>query len=428
MSRAPRALFVTYGGGHVGMVLPVVRELEAQWPGVDCQLLALTTGHLKAKAQRPTLGYHDLLHLVDAHAARQWGERLSEGNTSPDVPIQETMAYLGINYLDLIAQHGEAGAAEIYRQQGRYGFLPLHFMHRVIEALQPDVVVATNSPRSEQAALEAAKGLGIPSVGMVDLFGLDSDTYVMREVKPDWTCVIAEQVRERLVNRGFAAEGVVVTGNPAFDGLFTEDNRRRANAFLVERGWQDLRPVLFAGHWEPQAHPATPVPIGQALPREIEAVLRAHVRQRPDLALMVRYHPSDWTHYPRRADEPRIHFSEPPKEPIHPLILAASAVVVQTSTVGLESAVAGKAVISVENSPAAHIWFSLAAQGVSTPCAQPMDLPHTLDQVLDGAATSASPAFRSDGRAASRVAQVVRNAAGKTAHNGFLPPAGGTKW
>jgi hypothetical protein len=425
MSRTPRALFVTYGGGHVGMVLPVIRELEALWPGVDCQLMALTTGHLRAKAVRPTLGYRDCLHLVDADAARQWGTRLSEGNTSPDVPIDETIAYLGINYLDLIAQHGEVGAADIYRQQGRYGFLPLRFMARLIDAWQPDVVVATNSPRSEQAALEAAKGLGIPSVGMVDLFGLDSDTYVHRDTKPDWTCVVAERVRDRLVQRGFPAGSVVATGNPAFDGLFSEDNQRRAQAFLAERGWQGLRPVLFAGHWEPQAHPATPVPAGQALPREIESVLREHVRQSTDLALIVRYHPSDWTQYPRLPDEPRIHFSEPPREPIHPLILASAAVVVQTSTVGLESAVAGKPVISVENSPAAHIWFSLAAQGVASPCPTPQDLPVVLSETLCSTTSRSTPAFRSDGCAARRVARVIRNAAEKPGHNRFGSPLGG---
>jgi len=411
VSRAPRVLFVTYGGGHVGMVLPVMRELEAQLPGVDCQLMALTTGHLKAKAVRPAaLGYQDFLHLVDAEAARAWGERLSEGNTSPDVPTDETIAYLGINYLDLIAQHGEAGAAELYREQGRYGFKPLHFMRRVIDMLQPDAVVATNSPRSEQAALEVALERGIPSVGMVDLFGLDSDTYVMRESKPDWTCVISDVVRQRLITRGFPAEGVVVTGNPAFDGLRAPDNQRKAEAFLAERGWQGLKPVLFAGHVEPYAHPGTPVPAGQALPREIEAVLRAHVRQREDLALIVRYHPSDWTQYPRLPDEPRIHFSEPPREPIHPLIMASQAVVVQTSTVGLESAVGGKPVISIENSPAAHIWFSLAELGVATPCASPTDLPQVLDAVLANDGFACSSAYRSDGQAAARAAHVVQAA------------------
>ena len=57
MSRAPRVLFVSYGGGHIGMVLPVIRELEALLPVVQCTLLALTTGHLKAQTVHPdTLG------------------------------------------------------------------------------------------------------------------------------------------------------------------------------------------------------------------------------------------------------------------------------------------------------------------------------------------------------------------------------------
>jgi hypothetical protein len=411
MSRSPRILLVTYGGGHIGMVLPVIRELEALLPGVQCTLMALTTGHLKAKAVRPdALGYRDFLHLVDAEAARRWGERLSEGNTSPDVPVDETIAYLGINYLDLIAQHGESGAADLYRQQGRYGFQPLHFMRRVIDALQPDAVVATNSPRSERTALDVAGERGIPAIGMVDLFGLDSDTYVLHEPKPAWTCVISEVVRQRLIARGFPAEGVVVTGNPAFDGLQAPENQLKADTFLAERGWQGLKPVLFAGHVEPYAHPDTPVPAGQALPREIEAVLREHVRQREDLALIVRYHPSDWTQYPRLPDEPRIHFSEPPREAIHPLILASQAVVVQTSTVGLESAVGGKPVISVENSPAAHIWFSLAQQGVATPCEAPANLPRVLDALLAGSVSAGGRAYQSDGQAASRVAQVIRTA------------------
>mgnify|MGYP001213446522 FL=1 len=410
MSRPLRVLFVSYGGGHIGMVLPVIRELEALVPGVQCKLMALTTGHLKAKAIRPdALGYKDFLHLVDAKAVYQWGERLSAGNTSPDVPQEETIAYLGINYLDLVTRYGEAGAAERYREQGRYGFEPLRFMHKVIEALEPDVVVSTNSPRSERAALDVARSLGIPTIGMVDLFGLDTDTYVVHETKPDWTCVISEGVRQRLIARGFPEGGVVVTGNPAFDGLFDPGNRSLAQLFLAERGWEDLRPILFAGHWEPVAHPATDVLVGQALPREIEAVLRRHVKAREGLALIVRYHPSDWTRYPRLPDEPRIYFSEPPRQPIHPLILASAVVVVQTSTVGLESAVGGRPVISVENSPAAHVWFSLAQQGVSSPAATPADLPSVVDAVLAGDASPSAPSFLGDGRAARKVADLIQS-------------------
>lgn len=406
-----KVLFVTYGGGHVGMVLPVMRELEMLKPRVQCVLMALTTGYGKAKALRPdTLGYKDLLHLVDVHAARYWGERLSEGNTSPDVSSEETIAYLGINYLDLIAQHGEAGAAEVYRVQGRYGFRPIHFMRSVIDALRPDAVVATNSPRSERAALDVAGEHGLPTIGMVDLFGLDSDTYVLHPSKPQWTCVISEVVRQRMIARGFPAEGLVVTGNPAFDGLFDRSNQELAHQFLVRKGWAHLRPVLFAGHGEPVAHPETPVPAGQALPIEIEAALREYVRTRDRLALIVRYHPSDWALYPRLPDTLRVHFSEPPTEPIHPLILASSIVVVQTSTVGLESAVAGRPVVSVESSPAAHVWFSLAQQGVSTPAANPIHLPEVLDAVLDGRSTPPDRSYQSDGLASRRVAAVIARA------------------
>lgn len=410
MSRRKRALFVSYGGGHVAMVQPVIAALERDCPEIECLQIALTTAYLKANAVRPAFGYQDFLDLVDTPAALAWGERLLPGNISPDVPLEETRAYLGINYLDLMAQHGAAGAAEYYRQHGRFGFMPRHFMRRVLDKLAPDVVVATNSPRSERAGLDCAKTGGIPTVGMVDLFGLDSDTYVLHETKPDWTCVISDSVRARLILRGFPGKSVVVTGNPAFDGLFTVDSRERANRFLVEHDWQQLKPVLFAGHWEPQTHPNTPVPAGQALPREIEAVLREHVRQREELALIVRYHPSDWNNYPRLPDGHRIHFSEPPREPIHPLILCSQAVVVQTSTVGLEAAVGGKAVVSVENSPAAHVWFSLAREGVSTPAAVPSDLPSVLDEVLAGRGIPSDPSYCSDGHSSGRVADVVKNA------------------
>ena len=405
-----KALFVTYGGGHISMVLPVMRELRKLCPDAQITLLALTMAHARAlhAGERP-LGYKDFLHLSDPAAVQRWGRQLQGANSSPDVSDEESVAYLGINYLDLVATHGEAGAAAHYAREGRYGFLPLHFMRRVFDELGPDVVVATNSPRSEQAALQVAVERGIPSVGMVDLFGMDSDAYVLRAVKPGYTCVIAESVRQRLLERDFPPSGVRVTGNPAFDGLLDPVNMQRAQAFLESRGWQDKKVILNAGAWEPQAHPDTDIPAGRSFPIAIEGILRDYVRQRPDTALVLRYHPGDWFEYPRAPDEARVHFSEPPNEPIHPLILAASVVTNTNSTVGLEAAVAGKPVISIENSPSVHVWFSLARLGVSHPSPTHRDLPATLDRVL--ADPQPMRAFQSDGRAAGRVASVVAEAA-----------------
>ena len=404
-----KILFVTYGGGHSSMVLPVIKQLRLLAPETDCVLLALTTAYAAAKkAGEQPLGYKDLLHLVDAEQALRWGESLLAGNSSPDVSRKETIAYLGINYLDLIAQHGAEGAAYCYADKGRYGFTPMHFMRRLIQSVEPDVVVATNSPRSEAAALVVAKEMEIPGVGMVDLFGLDSDTYVKRQIKPDWTCVIADSVRDRLIQRGFAPDGIRVTGNPAFDGLFVPRNLELADAFLVKKGWVGKDVIFNAGIWEAVSHPNTEIPAGRSFPIKIEAVLRRYVASRPNTALIQRYHPSDWFKYPRLPDEPNVHFSEPPHELIHPLLLASSVVVTTNSTVGLEAAVAGKPVISVENSPSVHEWFSLAQLGVSHPSATQHDLPCTLDAVLTH--RRGSSAFSSDGQAALRVAQVICNA------------------
>lgn len=404
-----KVLFIAYGGGHIAMLLPVIRALRESDPSIRCVLMALTTGYARAiAAGEPALGYKDFLHLVDAPAALAWGRRLHVGNSSPDVSVEESVAYLGINYLDLIAQHGEAGAQQLYAQQGRYAFHPLHFMRRLIGELAPAAVVATNSPRSERAVLDVALECGIPSVGMVDLFGQDGDTYLHRSVKPLRTCVLSHRVRERLVAAGFAPDGVVVTGNPAFDGLFAPANQEAAQEFVQRQGWNGLKPILWAGHSEPQGHPATPVPPGPALALEVEGLLRHLVQQDPRLALIVRYHPSQWQHFSPKPLQDRVHFSVPLQEPIHPLILASALVVVQNSTVGLEAAVAGKPVLSVENAPSVHIGFSLARMGVSTPCPAPRDLVQLVPSLLARPA-SISTEYASDGRAARRVAAVVQS-------------------
>ena len=405
---APRVLFVAYGGGHVAMLLPVMRALRARWPEVDCRMLALTTGYKTALAagERP-LGYHDFLPLFDRAAALSWGERLIGDNTSPDVGREESLAYLGINYLDLVAQHGEQGAAERFAATGRHGFHPLHFMRLVLDELQPDLVVATNSPRSEAAALQAAGERGLPNVGLIDLFALEGDGY-LRRPPPQWTCVLAPAVRERVIAAGFAPSSVVVTGNPAFDGLQSPANRALAQAFLAERGWQGLTPILWAGQLEPAGFSATDTDRAR-FAREVEEALRAFVAARADLALIVRYHPGEWQFFPRRPDTDRIHFSAPLAETIHPLILAARAVVVQNSTVGLEAAIAGKAVVSMEASVSVQRSFSLAALGVSTACHTLAELPALLDRLL--AAPVGTPgAYASDGQAAHRVAGVIAHA------------------
>lgn len=381
---APRILAVAYGGGHIAMMLPVLRALRARLPGAHIDLMALTTARRAAvqAGERP-LGYADFLHLVDADSALAHGRRLAPGNTHPDVPEAETLAYLGINWLDWETRHGATQAAQLWAEGGRRAFYPLEFFRRVVEHLRPNLVLATNAPRSEQAVVDAAAERGIPTLVMLDLFGLPGDAFAARVRHPDRVCVLADTVRDNLVRAGWPAERIAITGNPAFDALHDPVVAEQARVFRANLGWQNRNVVLLAAHPEPRSHPSTPWPSGNALPEAMERVLRDWVRTRHDAALVVRHHPNHWHLFPRLPDTPQVHFSEPGAEAIDPLILAADCVVVQTTTVGLQAATVGIPVLAMECSPGARSAFSFADLGIAQGVPDVPDLPAAVNAVLD---------------------------------------------
>ena len=381
---APRILAVAYGGGHIAMVLPVLRALRARLPDAPIDLMALTTARRAAvqAGERP-LGYADFLHLVDAGAALAHGRRLAPDNTHPDVPEAETLAYLGINWLDWEARHGATQAARLWAESGRRAFYPLDFFRRVVAQLRPALVLATNAPRSEQAVVDAAAKQGIPTLVMLDLFGLPGDAFAARTRHPDRVCVLADAVRDNLVRAGWPADRIAITGNPAFDALHDPAVREQARAFRASLGWRDKKVVLLAAHPEPRSHPATPWPSGNALPEAMERTLRDWVHTRADAVLVVRHHPNHWHLFPRLPDTPQVHFSEPGAEAIDPLILAADCVVVQTTTVGLQAATVGIPVLAMQSSPGALSAFSFADLGIAQGVRDVPDLPAAVNAALD---------------------------------------------
>ena len=49
MTRPTRVLLVAYGGGHIPMVLPVMKALREQQPGIELVLIALTTAYAASR-------------------------------------------------------------------------------------------------------------------------------------------------------------------------------------------------------------------------------------------------------------------------------------------------------------------------------------------------------------------------------------------
>lgn len=345
-----KVLFVTYGGGHVEMCLPVMRALRERVPGCEVKVLALTTAAgVARRAGEAPLGFLDFCQGEEGKRALAYGEQLVEGQQHPDVSREESLAYLGLNFLEWVDVLGEEAAWQRWRDVGRQGFRPVQLFQRILAQIRPDVVVATNSPRSEQAAIEAAQALGIPTLSMVDLFALPGDPYLSRKVHADRITVLSDATRDNLAAAGVPRERIVVTGNPAFDELSGDDAGDAAMRLRAERGWGERPVVLWAGHMEPAD--ADPRWAGAALGDAVLEMLVPWTLSHDDACLAVRYHPNEWPRFRQPAPHPRVHWSQPDRETLLPVLAAADVVAVQATTVGAQAHAAGKRVLGLAFSP-----------------------------------------------------------------------------
>jgi hypothetical protein len=399
-------LFVSYGAGHIAMVLPVIRALRERHPHWVFDLLALTTAAEEAKRQGfKSLGYRDFVHWYGLERLHSLAGPLMSSTTHPMVDPLETMAYLGVNLADLEDQVGRAQAQASYARQGRWAFYPIGFFRRLLLEMRPDAVVATNSPRSEQAALDAASALGIPTVCMVDLFSPAGDPFLDRVTYADALTTISELGKANLVAGGVPAPRIHVTGSPAFDSLFEPRHLQDAARDRDALGWRGLKVILWPGHPELMPPGLSQLADPTAFPRQAERVLREYVAQRPHTALIVRYHPNHAEYFRgAHTGQERVLWSEPSQRHPHRDIHLADAVVFQATTMGLEAAIAGKTVLSLDHSPS-HNVFPASQQGVSRGIKSFADLPAALDNAL---AQPFRSALAQDGaNAASQVADVI---------------------
>ena len=109
-------------------------------------------------------------------------------------------------------------------------------MERLKKKENPNLDITTNSPRYEKAALIAAKNLGIISLSIEDLFGVEYKQLTVdiasffeninyNIIYGDYLCVLTDEAKNNL-NRE-KVNKVFVTGNPSFDKTikFFSDNK-----------------------------------------------------------------------------------------------------------------------------------------------------------------------------------------------------------
>lgn len=374
-------LFIAYGGGHVAMLAPIAQALIAL--GRPFTFIALTTARSDLdRLGIPSIGFSDLSEALETDA-QVWGRELAGdlpagGRVSPE----ETIAYLGSSFRDLVAEQGEDKAKQCYAKVGRQAFLPIATMRRVLARLAPDLVVATNSPRAERAAILAAGQLGIPSICAVDLFALQEVQWIGQPNYATRLCVLNESVHGMFLAHGRKPDELVITGNPAFDRLRAPEAIQAGAQLRRDRSWDDGKKiVLWASQIEPEHHPFANLSGDPSLPRRVERALRDIVAADESLRLVVRYHPSERVDF---EPAPRVDFS-PVSESISTLLHAVDVVVVTASTVGLEAALAGRPVVSVDTSVFTPDT-QYEAMGVSRGVTDLQELGGAVNEALQGSA------------------------------------------
>jgi hypothetical protein len=243
MSKKGKILGVAYGGGHANCVLPVLNELSQR--GHEVLFLGLTSSIPQGKKSGlPMKTYRDYLHLTDKEMAYELGQPLAEKMHNPNlgIDIDESIYYLGVNLLENRNSLGQELADEAFAKAGRHSFLPVELLKGILREEKPDILITTNSPKSEKAALIAATQMGIKSVRIEDLYGVPATPY--RQLKID----IGAELYDRTINRlqflpslvctvcaytqeviskahselGFSAykpERFSITGQPAFEAI-----------------------------------------------------------------------------------------------------------------------------------------------------------------------------------------------------------------
>jgi hypothetical protein len=369
-----KVLFACYGSGHVRMVLPLAQALHASGRA-QVQVLGLTTaaGDVR-QAGLPLLQFKDFIRPGD-EAALARGRALTATLTNVVDP-EETAAYLGLSYADLEAEVGPREAGARYARDGRQAFLPRRTLTRILQRLQPDLLVATNSPRAERAAIEAARALDIPAVCVVDLFAIDEVRWLAQPGYADRVCVLNEAVRDFLLAAGRQPDEIVATGNPAFDALQAPGLAQQGEALRAEHDWEGKRMLLWPAQVEPALHPFDGTPGDPALPDRVLQSLVDWTLAQPDAVLCVRARAGQAL--PPLPDHERIVLTGQ-DWPLPPLLHAVDLVVTLTSTVGLEGHLAGARLVQVTGS-VFDAAMPLARFGIADAAVPLQGLPAALDR------------------------------------------------
>jgi hypothetical protein len=376
-----QVLFVTYGGGHAQMVTPVVAALGNQ---VDVTVLGLPAAlaHLNAAGIRP-ITFADLVDPSRDNQAVAWGEDLAGKHHSDHSGIarQQSVAYLGLSFADLVARRGLNAAQALIKSHGRNAFFPISMLERTLDRVKPDMVVATSSPRAEAAALEVARSRGLHSLAMIDLFS-GVEGYVIPAKDATFLTQMAADLCEA---QGFYIPQKTtahILGNPAFDRLLTRQAKPDPEWIAARFSLAQGQPIVLHADmpaWLDSRDGKTHTKTEAEVWAEMVAVHSAcHAS---GAAYAVRPHPSQGRALFSKfvAEHPGTSLADGPD--LHDLIERVDLVIARSTTVALEAVYLRQRVLQLE--PQRHRDMPLLQMGVAAGCDDVSTLASALRSCLE---------------------------------------------
>lgn len=328
-----KVLFVTYGGGHVNIIIPIVKEMLKS-KELEPIVIGLTTSVLRLDENNiPYMSLIDLLEGEDKKLVQKIGTDLAKKYHNPysGIAEEDTISYLGSNMYDLSLKFGYEEALKKFIAEGRTAFLPTIVMKKIIKKISPDLVVTTSLVRTEKATYLAAKDYGIPTLFIEDLLGINGDV-----PENDYVAVMNEFAKEILIQRGVNREKIHITGQPAFESLFNITKEKQIE-FKQLLGIEDDKPIVtFASQRIPET-------------REVLVEILETFKELKDYQIFLKLHPSEdgilHNEYCNKYNLPNVKIVKFVDTQL--LLSISDLVITQFSTCGLEAIFLDKPLITI---------------------------------------------------------------------------------
>ena len=222
-------LVVTYGGGHVRALLPIIKKLKKE--NLKLITIGLTTAKpfLINNGIKDCLGSNDLLEKEDKRYTKL-AEKIVGDDMHEDIDFLDTIAYHAIGIRELVEIFGLQKGLERAKNKGRQIFEPLGFAKRFLKKTKPDLLITSICPRTELAFQKAAHSLNINSLAICDTFVDSLNSYVFKNNYSKNLTVLCEKEKIQLQKKGYSGK-IFVGGNPAFDSLFYKFQKNKSELF-----------------------------------------------------------------------------------------------------------------------------------------------------------------------------------------------------